>query len=413
MVRVPDPPGDAPHVVYVCRELPWPPNNGSRIRSARLLGGVARAFPTTLVALQDPDREDPAGDEAAFRAEIPVREIEVVPHPGTHKRVAQLRSLPSRRSYWLNHVATTAITERVEQVVAREGAALVQWDDAFTARAGPVAGPVNVFAPHNVEYRIIQATAASDTGLRKLFGEVEWRKMRGEEAELWRSVTLCLAVSEVDAAVMRRGGARRVEVVPNGTDAVEHLPLRRRAPGEPLRILFVGAGDYRPYERGVSWVGDEVLPLLRAQLPVHLDVVGHFPRQHLDAPDVTYHGRVPTMAPFYEQAHVAVVPVFEGSGTRLKILEALAYGRPVVSTRLGAEGLPVAPGEHYLRAEDAPAFADALLSVARELEGPADRVTGMLDRGLEVAKGFWWSSIADRLVELHRGLTAGRGAPPG
>jgi glycosyltransferase involved in cell wall biosynthesis len=214
---------------------------------------------------------------------------------------------------------------------------------------------------------------------------------------------LCLAVSPLDAEQMRAGGARRVELCPNGTDPVAPLPLPSRDPAEPVRLLFIGKGCYEPYERGLRWLVSEVLPRIRATMPVSLDVVGAPPANPARAPGVRYAGVVDSVRPWYERAHVAIVPVFEGSGTRLKIPEALAYGRPVVSTSLGAEGLPLAAGDHYLQADDAAGFASAVIETARACEEPERRLVPTLSAGRASIEELYWPTILRRLVDLYGG----------
>jgi glycosyltransferase involved in cell wall biosynthesis len=220
--------------------------------------------------------------------------------------------------------------------------AILHLDDVGVGLAGRGLGPGRtVFAPHNVEHRIVREVAATRPLSHRSFLEVEWRKIAAEERLLWRGSDLCVAVSELDAAAMRAGGARRVEVCPNGTDPHPPLPPAAAARGVALRLLFVGSGAFWPYERGLQWFAQEVMPRLQAGGGATLDVVGERPPSPHRGPGIRYHGRVPDVRPFYERAHALVVPVFEGSGTRLKIIEAATLGRPVISTALGAEGLPV------------------------------------------------------------------------
>jgi glycosyltransferase involved in cell wall biosynthesis len=215
---------------------------------------------------------------------------------------------------------------------------------------------------------------------------------------------LCLAVSDLDRAVMAAGGARRVELCPNGVDPVERLPLRHRRRGDTLRLLFVGSGNYAPYERGIAWLVREVLPRLRAAgADVSFDVVGAPPAAPLPAEGVRYLGRVAEVEPHYADADVVVVPVFEGSGTRLKVIEAAAYGRPVVSTRLGAEGLGLQAGRHYLAADDSESFADAVFELERWSQDPADaRLEQIVAAAHAAIAPITWPRVIESLTELYR-----------
>jgi glycosyltransferase involved in cell wall biosynthesis len=256
-----------------------------------------------------------------------------------------------------------------------------------------------VYAPHNVEHRIVRELATAAGPAHRPFLEWEWRKIRAEERRALHACGLTLAVSEIDAAAMRSEGARHVELCPNGADAMALAPWAPPSAGEALRLLFVGTGDYPPYELGLRWFVREALPLLRADGAVVLDVVGVPPREPLHAEGVTYHGRVPAVTPFYERAHALVIPVFQGSGTRLKAVEAAAAGRPIVSTRLGVEGLPLREGREYLRAEDAEGWA----RVAAQLRTTAPDA---MIRAAEAAVGpLRWSTITATLAERYSTMT--------
>ena len=277
-------------------------------------------------------------------------------------------------------------------------------------------------APHNVESTIARQEAASQRGYGRIWHEAEWRKLRALERRALRRSQLCLAVSDADARALARAGARHVAVCPNGTDPVQRLAPPTRDDADPLRIVFVGAGIYPPNERGIAWFVRDVLPLVQARVHATLDVVGNPPQQPVQAPGVTYVGRVAEVRGWYERAHVAIVPVFEGSGTRLKIIEAMALGRPLVSTRLGAEGLPISSPKHYLQADDSAAFAAALLEVARWCSVGDERLASMLTSARTAAEPLFWPRIVERLCELYRGaivngpdrvLRASRGGEPG
>jgi glycosyltransferase involved in cell wall biosynthesis len=214
---------------------------------------------------------------------------------------------------------------------------------------------------------------------------------------------LCLAASPLDAHTISVAGARRVCHCPNGMDPVHRLPVERGGRG-PLRAVFVGAADWEPYERGVAWLVDEVLPQVRRRHRVHLEVVGRRPPRPVLADDVEYVGEVGSVRDYYRRAEVAVVPVFEGSGTRIKVLEAIRYGRPVVSTSLGVHGLPLRADEHYRRADSAEDFAAAMLDLGLGLRAGADRVQAMIDRAHTAVTPLRWPRITATLVELYAEL---------
>ena len=321
------------------------------------LSRLSESFETTLLTFEHhPDSADGHCGRAELEQLFPAIEVVTVPGLGPHKRLSQAASLPRRGYSWTwGRYRRPAMREAMLEIVARRRAAVVHLDELGVALWGPIPGTLSVYGSHNIDQRVIAAEADAAVGIRRLFARVDERKVAREEVEVWRRMPLCLAVSELDARTMRAGGARRVEVVPNGTDEVERLPMRYRDDNEPVRILFIGSGSYRPNERGIHWFVTDVLPQLRLHVPTKFEVVGKPPLQPLRDPDVTYVGTVPSVRPYYERAHVMVVPLFQGSGTRLKVVEALARTGGRVSTPLGAEGLGLSPGRHFLEARQPPA----------------------------------------------------------
>ncbi len=181
--------------------------------------------------------------------------------------------------------------------------------------------------------------------------------------------------SEIDAARLAAHFAdAHFAVVPNCYRPLHQGGRRRPSDAGPLRLLFVGTFGYVPNVDAALFLCHEVLPLLRrlTDREIRIDLVGAGDTTALASlarhSGVRLHGFVEDLAPFYAAADVAVVPVRAGGGTRIKILEAFAHRVPVVTTRLGAEGIEAADGEHLLFADGAEAFARACLSVKQRPE---------------------------------------------
>jgi glycosyltransferase involved in cell wall biosynthesis len=173
-------------------------------------------------------------------------------------------------------------------------------------------------------------------------------------------------------------------------------------------LIFVGHLRYPPNIDAVRFLAHHILPALRARIPeARLTVVGDGAPGVLGEfrgrDDIDLVGRVPSPLPYYQDAHVAVVPLRAGGGTRLKILEAMALGRPVVSTPLGCEGLAVEHGKHLLIASDAEDFAAA---VARLLTDRALATRLILVARALVERDYDWTAIAERLLSVYDELLA-------
>ncbi|MBI3491888.1 MAG: glycosyltransferase [Acidobacteria bacterium] len=182
--------------------------------------------------------------------------------------------------------------------------------------------------------------------------------------------------------------------MPTGVDTSYFHPNGARAAAAEL--VFTGSMDWFPNEDAVLNFVDAILPRIRAAVPaVTLSVVGRAPsaplRAAVEAAGGRVTGTVPDVRPFVDRASVYVVPLRVGGGTRLKIFEALAMGKAVVSTSVGAEGLPIAPGVHFVQADEPRAFADAVVSLLRD---PARRrALGAAGRRL-VEEKYSWTQVA-------------------
>jgi polysaccharide biosynthesis protein PslH len=254
---------------------------------------------------------------------------------------------------------------------------------------------------HNVEFDVLRRTAAhADRVLLRQYARRQWPAMQREERRCGEAVDLVLATSVRDRRLFERElGLRRVAVVPNGVDLAEFAPSIQ-AP-VPETILFSGLMSYFPNQQAVRWFLRDVFPrVLRRRPGVRLVVAGADPPGWLTAlagPNLEVTGRVPDIRPFVARAAVVVAPLMIGGGTRVKILEALAMARPMVSTSLGAEGLDLAHGTSALMADDPAGFSDAILAV---LGDPrlADRLGSCGRR--HVIERFDWNRIGDRTRTL-------------
>jgi glycosyltransferase involved in cell wall biosynthesis len=214
-----------------------------------------------------------------------------------------------------------------------------------------------------------------------------------------------IAVSARDAGELE-GVGPPVDIVPNGvaTDAVEVQPP---ADGPPT-LLFTGTMAYPPNAHGIAWFGREVWPIVRSQIPgVRLLIVGRDPPRTVLAlaaePGIEVTGWVPEMAPYYARSTAVVVPLRSGGGTRLKVLEAMASGRAVVSTEVGVEGIEAEPGTHLLVREDPAGLAAAAVRLLND-----DELRNRLARAGRrlVEERYDWSVLGDRFA---RALAAARG----
>jgi glycosyltransferase involved in cell wall biosynthesis len=262
-----------------------------------------------------------------------------------------------------------------------------------------------VLDEHNVEFLLLRRLASIEaTRSRRAFGRLEALKSRLSEIESWRDSHGVVFTSDADRAVMQSIVPGKDScVVPNGVDT-EHFHPSALAP-ERSTIVFTGAINYRPNTDAVAYCIREVMPVLRRRVPsAKLVVVGQgVPDWLVRMADshVEFTGFVPDVRPHLARAAVVVAPLRAGSGTRLKILEAMAMAKPVVTTAIGCEGLDVTDGQHLCVEDEPHAFAQR---IARLMSDPDEaEALGLRARSL-VEHEYSWTVAVTRLEEFHSTL---------
>jgi glycosyltransferase involved in cell wall biosynthesis len=267
-------------------------------------------------------------------------------------------------------------------------------------RGGKSLGPLVVFDDHNCEYLLQKRAFLTDLRipsrwLGAVYSFVQWQRLLDYEAQACRRADRVLAVSEADAAALRKlVPDADITVVPNGIDTRAYRPKISNLQSLDLKnaLVFTGTMDFRPNVDAVLWFAREVLPRIRTQVEdACFFAVGQRPHRRLDVlrddPAVTLTGFVEDTRSYIAEAAVYVVPLRMGGGTRFKILEALAMGKGVVSTTLGAEGFPVTRGKELLLADEAKDFARAVVSL---LNAPEKRaLLGRAGRAFVGARYDW------------------------
>ena len=256
---------------------------------------------------------------------------------------------------------------------------------------------------HNVETTIAKRhLEKSKDPVSKLFWELQYRKMFHHERAMCHRFNGIIAVSEQDKARMERWfGAKNVHAIPTGVDTDYYLP-RPDLP-QKSQLVFVGGMDWLPNEDAMFFFIRQIFPLIQKEIPgVKLKIVGRNPSPRFlkfieQNQDIEATGWVADTRPHIAESAVCVVPIRIGGGTRMKIYEAMAMGKAVVSTTVGAEGLPLAHGEQILLADDPKMFAD---QVTRLLKHPNERRNLEGNARRYVHENFRWEKVAEVFVEI-------------
>ena len=375
----------------------WPVNTGGRIRSFHILSELSRHHQVTLLTTHGPG-DDPQGLAVALpRCEVTSVPWSLAKRGSARFVLALLRSWLSPLPVDLYKCAVPALRREVARRLAAGGIDLVVAD--FLAAAPNVSldgpAPVVLFA-HNVEHVIWRRLSEVEPRTwRRFLLQLETRKMLGYEVQACRGARLTIAVSDADCRRLALATPdARVCAVPTGVDTAYFTPDGTRE--APSRLVFTGAMDWYPNEDGIAHFIEAILPRVRRDVPdAILTVVGRNPSPRLLAVPTTVGvrvtGLVDDVRPYMAESAVYVVPLRVGGGTRLKIFEALAMAKAVVSTTVGAEGLPLVSGKHFLRADDPDGFARAVVSLLRD---PARRrALGAAGRRL-VEERYSWVKVA-------------------
>jgi glycosyltransferase involved in cell wall biosynthesis len=405
--RVPSRPGRPLRVVLVDEELPYPPTSGKRIRSLNLTLRLAQRHRLTYLCHRNADAAE-ARRAAEFFGDHGIETVVVdraVPPKSGWRFYARLAAnLLSSLPYSVATHSSRPLREAVRSLAATRSIDLwhCEWTPYAQSLAGLTDAPTLVMA-HNVESLIWQRYFETEPNpVKRWYIQRQWRKFERFERRAFAEASRTVAVSAEDAALMRdRFEARRVCVVDNGVDTAYFRPDTTRR--EPRTILFLGSLEWRPNLDGVGLLLDQVFPAVRArEAAARLLLVGRNPpewlrRRAAEVPGVELHATVPDVRPYLARSSVLAVPLRIGGGSRLKILEALASGVPVVSTRVGAEGLNLAAGGHLTVVDDVDGLADGLLHC---LQAPAT-AAAMAERGRRVVlEHYDWGALADKLERV-------------
>ncbi|HEX4824872.1 MAG TPA: glycosyltransferase [Candidatus Polarisedimenticolaceae bacterium] len=255
---------------------------------------------------------------------------------------------------------------------------------------------------HNIESQMMSRRADNESSSpKRRVLALQARRLLNLERRTASSFDAHLTVSDLDATRLREvAPGASVVVVPNGVDvdyfAPRHVDRQNRTPS----LVFVGGLNWYPNSRAVRWFLDEIYPRIRARVPACvLTVVGKDPpadiaraAEAIGAVRLT--GEVDDIRPFVSESDVYVCPMQDGGGTRLKILDALAQGKPLVATRMAVEGIPLQDGVHALLADEPVAFAEAVVKLLED----RDRARSLADAGRDfVVQRFGWPHIGERL----------------
>ncbi len=391
------------NVLIVDEEIPWPLNTGKRLRTYNLVQRLQKEHKVTYLC---------NGESQAVLPDCPNVTLITLPstvleQKGFRFYCALFANLFSSKPYIVDRHFSLIMADKARLLVASGQFDLVhcEWTP-YTENIESLFGRLpSVLSAHNVEAQIWERYCQAETNpLKKIYIYLQWQKLVRYETKAAQRYSAVTTVSEPDRDMfVKNYGCEQVTVVPNGVDERYFTPVKAEI--KPGSMVFTGSMDWRPNQDGARYFIEEIFPLIKRQIPAaSFTVVGRKPPQWLmDLAEkingVTVTGTVDDVRPYIAGSSLYVVPLRVGGGSRLKILEAMAMAKVVLSTTVGAEGLDVEDGKNILLRDTPQDFADAACKVLMGADEYHDYE--FAGRSL-ILESYTWDAIARNMDDVWR-----------
>ncbi len=397
------------HILWLKTELLHPVDKGGKIRTYNMLKELKRNHRITYLTLDDGTADEQARNLASEYCHELVRISHRVRPKFTVGFYAELaQNLASSLPYAIKKYESEGMRHEVAERTQAGNFDVLVCD--FLAPAVNLPEPLScpsVLFQHNVEALIWKRHYESQANpVKKAYLYGQWLKMRNFERKACSSFESIVAVSREDRELMQKDyHVKSVFEVPTGVDTDFFRPNGKEQT-KPNSLVFTGSMDWLPNEDAIRYFTEQIMPRIKKQIPdITLTVVGRDPYPGLRElskrdPAVIVTGRVDDVRPYMERAAVYIVPLRIGGGTRLKIFEAMAMEKAVVSTTIGAEGLPVRDGVELLLADTPEEFARAVVRLLDQ-QGLATELGQRA--AARVRKEFGWDKVAESFARVCEG----------
>ena len=392
-------------ILFLSPTVPFPLTDGGRIRVFNLLKQIAAKSDVTLLALET-QLTDAEGVAELQQLGI---QVHLVPNAPTLPRLSfstLANAFFKRQPITVARYDLPAYRQQFKALIATDTFDLVHYEMFHTAQFRTETDLPSVLSQQNVDSAIWRRLCSETTNpFYKFAYWTQQLAFQRYERVLSPKFDAVTCTSDIDAAVFQRHcAADSIEIIPNGVDVAHYQP--DFSAEAPAHLIYIGSMDWYPNEDAVAFFASEVLPRIQEKVPdVQFSIVGGNPSARVqrlaEREGVVVTGRVPEIKPYFAEATVFVVPLRIGSGTRLKILEALAMGKAIVSTSVGAEGLNLKDGEEIFIADEPIAFADAVTRLLTEVS--LRRRIGKNGRA-RVEQDYDWRRIGEKLHNLYASL---------
>ena len=392
------------HILQIAPQLPFPPDSGGRSGIFNFVQYFSRKHTITLLSFVTEKTEGYVNSLTPYCDVVPVRHTKGNSYP------AMLRNLASKLPYAIEKYQSSDMVEEIRSIAGSGDIDLVHIDHLHMAQyidALPDGLPV-VLREHNVESVIMRRYSEKMSNpLKRLYAGIQARRLHAYEAVICPRFICCVPVTDVDGKALRdMAPDARIDVISSGVDTEWFDPAADSPWPDPHRIVTTGDYGWPPTADGLRHLVNEIYPKIRQEIPdVKLSIVGQSPPKSVNATakenGIDVLGRVDDIRPEILRSSVFVVPTRIGSGIRLKILEAMAMRRPVVSTSVGCEGIDAVPEVDILVADDPEMFAASVVQLLRDQARAADIADSA---AALIQRRYAWSILTTQFDRLYRSL---------
>ncbi|MGA2923331.1 MAG: glycosyltransferase family 4 protein [Candidatus Sulfotelmatobacter sp.] len=379
-----------------------PVDTGGKIRSYNILKKLAHSHDVTLLSYYGGDRDSEY--EEAIVQEFPAAKtiFTAAPESTLAQSVDYLRRLFQSAPFAVSKFTHRRVQRSLSELLESGAVDVAVCDFLSASQNFPEVVPTpTVLFQHNVETALWRRMASTESNpIKRIAYKIEAAKMERQERSALHRFRYIVAVSEHDRELMLEMNRNcTISVVPTGVDTQKYA-VAPPAQAKPPRIVFTGSMDWEPNIDAVGYFCEQILPPVLSEFPETVfQIVGRNPHpkvKRLASESVQVTGTVPSVADYLRDATVVIVPLRMGGGTRLKIFEAMAMGKAMVSTSVGAEGLRVQSGRDLILADSPSEFSEAILLLVRD-----DAVRRRYEQaGAELATQFDWSRIALKFADV-------------
>lgn len=395
-------------ILLLCNKPPWPPREGGPMATYALVSGLlSSGHQVKILALNTNKLNTKFGDvPESFRnsTRLELIDIDLSLNP-----FSALYHLLTGTSYHVSRFDSETFRKRLAEILIQEEFDIVQYEIihmvAYHDTVKKYSSAKTIIRAHNIEHLIWQRVALGEKrSLKRWYMKQLFLSLRQFELEAINKVNGIAAITEIDAAFFRKNSTKsKVVAVPFGIDVEQLLPV---APfQQPATFFTLGSMNWMPNYEGVLWLLKSVWPVVLKKNPqLKLFIAGrHMPEtiSEFESDSVRVVGEVPDSVTFINEHSVMLVPLFAGSGIRIKIIEGMSAGRAVISTAVGAEGIQCKHGDNILIADHVEEFSDCILSLADHPERVGE--IGANARKL-IEKEYNNKLIINKLIGLYQSV---------